>query len=143
MIINCQVKQLGKKRAVIEEFPLKLEINNKQAISLTELIEYVVKREVSNHNKKCDTPEIFPTLTSEEIYNKAETFGKVDFGDLYNNTKANFDKAINTALTAFEDGLFYLFVDDKKIESLEEQIQLKNNSQLMFLKLAMLTGGWF
>lgn len=79
------------------------------------------------------------TLTEEAISDKASS-GKITFDFLYGNTKITENEAIRTALDAFEDGLIALFIDNVRIETLEETISLSDESILTFVKLTMLAG---
>jgi len=49
--------------------------------------------------------------------------------------------AVATALLAFEDGIFQVYIDDEAIESLDEQVNLHEGSRLLFLRLVALAGG--
>ena len=52
-------------------------------------------------------------------------------------------EAIDTAILAFEDGIYFVFLDDEKIEKIDDLIEVNNDSELMFLRLTMLAGGIF
>jgi len=51
--------------------------------------------------------------------------------------------ALKTALQAFEDGLYFVFIDRVKIEKLDDKIDLNEKSELMLLRLTALVGGYF
>ncbi|MEM8780128.1 MAG: hypothetical protein AAGF26_14900, partial [Cyanobacteria bacterium P01_G01_bin.49] len=67
--------------------------------------------------------------------------GKVDMGGKDYEQDVDIDGAIETALQAFEDGFYYVFIDDEQIETLDQLVVLKENSQLLFLRLVPLVGG--
>lgn len=69
--------------------------------------------------------------------------GKMGFGQVYNTETVDVEKAVQDALQAFEDGLYFVFVDDKKIDKLDDNIDLKAHSKVFFLRLVALTGGYF
>ncbi len=50
-------------------------------------------------------------------------------------------KRIALALSAFENNGFVLLVDDRQIETLEEEIEISERSIVTFLKLTPLVGG--
>ncbi len=51
------------------------------------------------------------------------------------------DVCVAKALEGFENNAFILLVDDKQIETLEEPIDISENSVVTFLKLTPLVGG--
>jgi hypothetical protein len=51
------------------------------------------------------------------------------------------DEAVAVALQAFEDGLYFVFVDDLQQTQLDSEVFLKTNSKVVFLRLTALAGG--
>ena len=49
-------------------------------------------------------------------------------------------EAITNALQSYEDGIFRIFMDDTETGDLSSPIQLKEESTLTFIRLAMLSG---
>ena len=49
-------------------------------------------------------------------------------------------EAIVNALQSYEDGIFRIFMDDTEAGDLSSPIQLKEESTLTFIRLAMLSG---
>ena len=49
-------------------------------------------------------------------------------------------EAITNALQSYEDGIFRIFMDDTEAGDLSSPIQLKEESTLTFIRLAMLSG---
>jgi hypothetical protein len=68
--------------------------------------------------------------------------GKVDAGGR-EGASAEVDEraAVETALLAFEDGLYFVFVDDAQQESLDGEVRLRPDSRVTFLRLVALAGG--
>ncbi|MEP3845979.1 MAG: hypothetical protein ABJM43_11635 [Paracoccaceae bacterium] len=54
---------------------------------------------------------------------------------------ANPKRQISVALSAFENNGFVLLVDDRQVETLDEEIELSASSVVTFLKLTPLVGG--
>ena len=54
---------------------------------------------------------------------------------------ANPERQITIALTAFQNNGFVLLVDDRQVETLDEEIELNASSVVTFLKLTPLVGG--
>lgn len=51
------------------------------------------------------------------------------------------EEAVGSALQAFEDGLFLLFVDDVEKKSLEDEVRLNLDSKVTVIRLTALAGG--
>ena len=140
--INLSVKILGKKRPAIKNTAIEIENPFNQNSILRDLITEVVKSQVNAFNKKREGENILNYLNPNEIADSEKT-GKITFGEVYNKEKANLEEAIETAIQAFEDGLYFVFIDDKKIEALEAEINLTEDSEITFIRLTALTGGYF
>ena len=74
-----------------------------------------------------------------EIEDKAAQ-GKVSFGVNYGEKNADVSKATDNALEAFTDGIAVIFADGKRLEALDEAIDLTEIKSLTFVKLTMLAG---
>jgi hypothetical protein len=51
------------------------------------------------------------------------------------------DVAVAAAIQAFEDRLYYVFVDDAQGEQLDQPVRLRPGSSVTFLRLVPLVGG--
>ena len=135
-----QVKQLGKRKCSIEKMPVDFPV---APASVQELIEAVVSWQVSEYNERLLQSEMLKYLTREEMEDKAAA-GKVDFGANYNGktgcTECAEAEAIINALQSYEDGIFRIFLNDAELGELSSPIQLKEESTLTFIRLAMLSG---
>lgn len=136
MQIYIYVKQLGKRRNVVDKKVMQLD---KTPDNTAALIAGIVALQVREYNQRLEQCELLNYLTDEDIQVKAAT-GKINFGVNYNGMPADMEKAIRNALQSFEDGIFRVFVDGKELESLEEPVMLKEGSELTFVRLTMLTG---
>ena len=122
-----QVKQVGKRKCSIEKMPIDFPT---PPASVQELIEAVVCWQQS---------EMLKYLTCEEMEDKAAA-GKVGFEANYNGRPAVETEAIINALQSYEDGIFRIFLDDAELGELSSSVQLKEESTLTFIRLAMLSG---
>lgn len=136
MQIYIYVKQLGKRRNVVDKKTIQLD---KTPDNTAALIAGIVALQVREYNQRLEQCELLNYLTDEDIQIKAAT-GKINFGVNYNEMPADMEKAIRNALQSFEDGIFRVFVDGKELESLEESVMLKEGSELTFVRLTMLAG---
>lgn len=78
-------------------------------------------------------------MTREEIEDKAEA-GKISFGTVYGDRKADFKKAQDNAIQCFEDGIYRIFLDNRPLESLDEPIEITGETVFTFVRLTMLAG---
>lgn len=136
MQIYIYVKQLGKRRNVVDKKTIQLD---KTPDNTAALIAGIVALQVREYNQRLEQCELLNYLTDEDIQIKAAT-GKINFGVNYNEMPGDMEKAIRNALQSFEDGIFRVFVDGKELESLEESVMLKEGSELTFVRLTMLAG---
>ena len=111
------------------------EIDIKESIiSTKELIELRVNQEVESYNKKL--PEYFTGLIEP---NEAEK--TLNGFRLKKKQLIDVEKQVYIALDAFQKNGFFILVDDKQIENLVEQISIRQNTRISFIKLTPLIGG--
>ena len=67
--------------------------------------------------------------------------GKITSGSSDLEQTVNEQQAINNALQSFQDGFYLVFIDDQQQEDLADLVNLKANSELLFLRLTLLVGG--
>lgn len=109
-------------------------------IRLRDLITQVVIEEVDGFNKRQAESRFARILSRSEI-ERGVRIGKVNSGEMDLQQPVNFDEAVGIALQAFEDGLYYVFVDGIQQNSLESEVYLSANSSVTFVRLVALAGG--
>ncbi|MBQ1389436.1 MAG: hypothetical protein IIY78_07400 [Clostridia bacterium] len=107
--------------------------------TVRQLITAAVKNCVDEYIERRETSELFNVLSPVDIENKAQ-LGKVAFNVNYGEKLPNLQTSVDNALEAFEDGIVVIFADDKKLESLDEFVDIKSTESLTFIKLVMLSG---
>lgn len=135
--ILVNVKQLGKRIKQIDAVEFELDC---QPATLEELICSCVRRSVENYNQRLEQKETAAQPISEDEISALAMAGKVAFGLLFSDKKADEQKAQDTALESFKDGLFRVFLDDEELEDLEKEIEIKEKSEVTFIRLTMLAG---
>lgn len=138
MKLKINVKQLGKKRPVIGLKEIEIDDLPENPI-LEDLLKAVVRQQVAVFNEKEEKEAFLNFLTEKQVEDKLET-GKVGFGNRYNENLADVDKAIATALLAFKDGLFCVFIDEEEIENLPDEITVTEECVVSFIRLTFLAG---
>jgi len=133
--IYINVKALAKRRPIIEKHPLEILGDIK---TTNDLIKYMVRENVKEYNEKPVATPILAYLTKEDMADGA-SLGKIGFNTRQNKNIQNEDAAVENALLSFEDGIFKLFINESEF-GFEEEISLKEDDQVTFIRLVMLTG---
>ena len=145
MILNVNIKQMGKKGRRIKPVPFEYDRCPETA---EELIEETVKIMLSTfkERQKKSTEENIPDVLSEETIKSMAEIGKVAFGYIYNEKEQDEAKAIETAKLAFIDGMVRIFINGEEAEYKDENIEsgtpinLSEDDEVTFVRLAMLAG---
>lgn len=133
MQININIKQLSKRGRRVK--PIPFEYNEP-----FETVEDFIKETVKIMYKAFMAQEAqSKVLSGEEINNMAEA-GKIAFGLIYGDKSVTLDKAVETALLAYKDGLVRLFIGDEEAGNPESKISLKDGDSVTFIRLTFLAG---
>lgn len=129
---------------------------SEQQMTLREFLTETVRITVRDYNKRLearvkkkgreddydvseDSMELMKCLSNREIEQQADT-GKVAFGMIYNDKKADEQQAVANAIQCFLDGMVAVFVDDVRMEYLDETVNLTESSTVTFIRLTFLAG---
>jgi len=135
MTLYLKIKALSKRRPLVERAPF---VIDEAASTSNTFIEYIVRRNVDDYNKKAADTPLFKYLGPDEIENGAKT-GKIGFNDRKNGNQQDADRAVENALASFNDGIFKLFINDTEIGR-NEPVRLKDGDEVTFIRLTMLAG---
>lgn len=136
MQVYVRVKTLGKRKDVMPPKPYELP----EGIgSLRELLTAFVEAEVERYNGKDPEAPLLSCLTAEEIEAQSET-GKVSFGRLWSDQKADKAKAVKTAIQAFDDGLVRALMDETELTELDAPLKVHEGAVFTFIWLTFLAG---
>jgi len=136
MNVYVNLKSAGKRRPALQQMPY---ILPEGITTLRQLITAIVNQEVETYNSRGLENMLVPFLPEEEIAAQATT-GKVGFGRLYSEKKADPDKAVTTAVQGFEDGLYRVLIGDEEINTMDAPIALHEGDTLTFIRLTFLAG---
>jgi len=103
-------------------------------ISARELIRKRVYEEVREYNLK--EPEIFRGLVQPTDAERA-----LNGYRLRERRQIDWQAQFKRAVEAFERNGFFILVDDRQVESLDEEIEIKLRTEVSFVKLVPLVGG--
>jgi len=144
MEIKVTVKQLGRKHPVLAEQSIEI-AHYENHISLEHLLQRVVQQQVTAFNAKSFEleDEDLSKIPQENYLNILTDTGKAGFGSIYNQKRADLQKAQENAIQAFEDGMFAVFYNDEPIESLTQIIDLNLQYTFTFIRLTFLSGSYW
>lgn len=116
-------------------------------MTVEDFLTETVLQNVREYNERKDAKELLrlfsPATGGESIEEKLDdmvAFGKVSYGDSLNDKKADPAAAVKNALQCFDDGLVALFADGVRYTKGDEQIPLKDQSEVTFVRLVFLAG---
>ncbi|MBQ0152723.1 MAG: hypothetical protein KBS61_07520 [Chryseobacterium sp.] len=144
MEIKVVVKQLGKKHPILSEQKIEIEYQDSN-ITLEHLLKAIVKQQVETFNAKSFEleDEDLIKLPIDNYLNILTDTGKIGFGSIYNQKKADLQKAQENAILAFEDGLFAVFCNQEQIKHLADTIDLSLDPTFTFIRLTFLAGSYW
>lgn len=105
-----------------------------ELITVKELIEARVMKEVKDFNERL--PEYFQGLVQPT---RAEQ--TLNGYRLRERKKIDAEKQVYIALDAFQKNGYFVLIDDKQADSLEQEVLLTASSTINFVKLTPLVGG--
>ena len=141
--IVLEGKVVGQKRPLFTDWHVDLpplDENRGDHLKLRDLITSIVIKEVEAFRMRQEERKLARVMSRQQI-EQGVIGGKVDPGERDLQQEVNVDEAIAVALQAFEDGLYFVFIDDVQQTQLDSEVFLKTNSKVMFLRLTALVGG--
>ncbi|HLO15466.1 MAG TPA: hypothetical protein VK206_11590 [Anaerolineales bacterium] len=141
--IVVEGKVVGQKRPLFTDWRVELpplHENRGDHLKLRDLITSIVIKEVEAFRLRQEERKLARVMSRQQIEQGA-IGGKVDPGEHDIQQEVNIDEAIAIAMQAFEDGLYFVFIDEVQQAHLDSEVFLKTNSKVMFLRLTALVGG--
>lgn len=109
------------------------------SVTLRQLISGVVRDQIEAFRHRASRHRLDRVLTATEI-DDAAALGKVDPGGRPLRADVDLEAAIGAALQAFEDGMYLVIVDGVEQTDLDAQVFVRDDSQLVFIRLVFLAG---
>jgi hypothetical protein len=140
--ITIAAKVVGQKKPVFTDWhiPLPPQQSGAGALTLRDLISLIVVNEVEAFRQRQEQRKLAQIFTAAQIQQGAER-GKIDMGERDLGQTVDEAAATSTALQAFEDGLYFVFIDDVQQEDLNQTVFLGEDSHILFVRLVALAGG--
>lgn len=130
-------KVLGKSQNLFTSWQMSLP---GEPLTLAELLAQIVRSEIQAFRDRQADRRSTKVLGIIEI-EAGVALGKISSGGSDLEQVVDVEGAIENALQAFKDGFYLVFIDDKQQEDLAAIVDLKVNSELLFLRLTPLVGG--
>lgn len=105
-----------------------------ERLTVRELIRSRVYQEVQDHNRRHD--QVFQGLVQPD-----ETEKTLNGWKLKQPRQLDWKRQFDRAVEAFEANQILILVNDRQVESLEEQLVLDSQTHVTFLRLTALVGG--
>ncbi|KAA3647659.1 MAG: hypothetical protein DWQ07_01360 [Chloroflexi bacterium] len=141
--LKIQAKAVGRKKALIPDWAIPIPPDwhhDGRQPTLRDLITRVVLEEVERFKDRQDERRFMRVLTERQIEEGVEA-GKIDSGERDLQQNVDLDPAVDAALAAFIDGLYFVFIDEVQYEELDQTIVVNEESQVTFIRLVALAGG--
>lgn len=144
MNLTISVKQLGKKHPLLQEQTVVLDTDT-ALITVRTLITLVVQQQIDQFNTASfEVEDVDQYHFPKDHYLPILTdTGKIGFGALYNHNKPDVLKAQETALQAFEDGMYVIFYGEEELTTLEQEVNLNDSKTATFIRLTFLVGSYW
>jgi len=140
MMLTITAKQAGLRTPLFPAWQLPADESLPNPISLRDLLAFIVRSEVEAFHERQEARRLTRVLSADEI-SRGVARGKVDAGGHDLNQKVDVADAIEVALQAFADGLFFVFVDEQQIERLDDLVHLQPETHILLMRLVALAGG--
>jgi hypothetical protein len=142
-MLTISGKSIGRRKPLFADFsvPPPLLSHEGDAITLRDVIEHVVREEVSAFKKRQQDRVVFRALTARQIEEAADGGKIASGGSEVPPQEVDPDAAVGTAIVAFEDGLYFVVIDDEQVKELDQQVFLRPDSRITFIRLTLLAGG--
>jgi len=142
-MITVAGKSLGQRQKLFSDFsiPAPPDLGGEGGLTLRDLISRIVTEQVKQFAERQEQRQFLRALTEKQISDAAEK-GKIESGaSEVGKQKVDVEEAIGVAQEAFEDGLYFVVVDDLQVEEIDQQVYLKPDSRVTFIRLTPLAGG--
>lgn len=141
MPITVSTRSIGKRRALLGDFEVgpPEDLRDDGGLTLRELIEHIVRCQVRAYQERQESARFDRVLSAAEI-DRGAAAGKVDPAGKAPVEAPDPIAAVESALQAFEDGLYLVVIDGVERRRLSEPVYLSPSSSIVFLRLTFLAG---
>jgi len=141
--LAIDARLLGHKRPILTDWGMTLPLDltgEATRLPLRDILTQVVLAEVGAFQQRQEERRLARILGPDHLA-AGVAGGKVDLGERDLAQPVDAEAAVTAALQAFEDGLYFVFVEGEQITSLDEPVSLRPEMHLSFVRLVALAGG--
>ena len=139
--VTVSARVVGQKRPVVPEYRLLSPFDeDTHQLTLHTLITRIVTEQIEAFRQRQDESHLQQVLSPASIVRGASA-GRIDPGEQELTQPVDDAAAVSAALQAFEDGLYFVFLDDIQVDLLSQPVRLNEDSRIMFVRLIALAGG--
>ena len=141
--IVIEGRVVGQRRPLFTDWELPIDYvadQNAPPMTLRVLIQRIVLAEVRAFQERQEQKSMIQALTQADIQ-RGLMKGKVDSGGREAARPVDAEEAVRVAIQAFQDGLYYIFIDEEQQTDLDAGAALHADSRITFLRLVALAGG--
>lgn len=141
--LTIEGKQFGRgNKSLFPNFQMPLPAEwHGATITLQTLIDGVVRAEVAAFRERQEKRTIVQSLTAAQIA-EGVAKGKIDSGGTPDAVQAvDADEAVKAALQAFEDGIYFVFLNEDQKIALTDTFMITPETKVTFWRLVALAGG--
>ena len=134
---------LGQRRRIMDDWEVTLPLDltgREDALPLRDILSQVVLAEVAGFQQRQEERRLARILGPDQIA-AGLADGKVDPAEHDLQQAVEPEAAVATALQAFEDGLYFVFVEGAQITGLDDPVALRPAVHMTFVRLVALAGG--
>ena len=141
--LAIDARLLGQKRPLLTDWGMTLPLDlTGQAVRLPlrDILTQVVLAELAAFQERQEERRLARILGPEALA-AGVAAGKVDLGERDWQQVVEAEAAVTTALQAFEDGLYFVFIEGEQMTYLEDEVALRPEIHMSFVRLVALAGG--
>jgi hypothetical protein len=140
--ITVAAKVVGQKRSLFTDWhiPIPPDKSSSGSFTLRDLISLIVVKEVEAFKQRQEARKLDQIFTAEQIQEGAVR-GKITPEERDLQQVVDESASVTTSLQAFEDWLYFVFIDDVQQETLDQTVYIGKDSQVLFVRLVALAGG--
>lgn len=141
MSLTISVRSAASRRPILSDFevPPPDGLRDDGSLTLRDVIDHVVRHQVRAFRRRQIAMRFDRVLSAAQIERDAAR-GKVDPAGKDHSQEVDEDEAVAAALTAFEDGLYLIIIDEVERRTLDEPVYLASSSRMIFVRLTFLSG---
>ncbi len=141
--LAIDARLLGQKRPLLADWAvtLPLDLTGEQgSLPLRDVLSQVVLAEVAAFEQRQEERRLARILGPADI-TAGVAAGKVNPAEHDLQQTVDAEAAVATALQAFEDGLYFVFVEGEQVTGLDDAVALRPEMRMSFVRLVALAGG--